>query len=250
MAAELTDRVFVVTGAASGIGRAIATRCVAAGAKVMFADIDGDGALAAAASSGGGGHAAAIACDVRDRAQIEAMIGAAVERFGRLDGVAANAGGSGGRTRMLLEVEEQEWRDIVDLNLTATFLTLQAGARVLVQQGDGGVLLATGSSTGIRAMTGRYAYMASKAGIHHLVRALALEMAEHAIRVNAIVPGVTDTPAIYRYPGHAERSKAAVPLGSLVPPDEIGGLAVFLFGDDARHMTGAVLTHDAGRTIA
>ncbi|MEK9660797.1 MAG: SDR family oxidoreductase [Alphaproteobacteria bacterium] len=247
---RLRNKVIVVTGAASGIGRAIGTRCVAEGARVLFTDRDATGAAAAAAESGGGANAASLVCDVHDRAQVDAAIDAAVARWGRLDGVAANAGGSGGKSRNLIDVPEDEWLDIVDLNLSGTFRTLQAAARVMVAQGEGGAMMATGSSTGIRPMVGRYAYLSSKAAVHQLVRALALELGEHRIRVNALVPGVTDTPAIHRYPGHAERSAAAAPLGVLIEPDELGALGAYLLSDEARSMTGSVVTLDAGRCVA
>jgi NAD(P)-dependent dehydrogenase (short-subunit alcohol dehydrogenase family) len=203
---RLRDKVIVVTGAASGIGRAIGTRCVAEGARVLFTDRDEAGAAQAARDADGGERAAALVCDVHDRAQVDAAIAHAVDRWGRLDGVAANAGGSGGKSRNLIDVSEEEWLEILDLNLSGTFRTLQAAARVLIAQGEGGAMMATGSSTGIRPMVGRYAYLSAKAAIHQLVRALALELGAHRIRVNALVPGVTDTPAIHRYPGHAERS--------------------------------------------
>jgi len=247
---RLQDKVIVVTGAASGIGRAIATRCVAEGVRVLFTDKDGAGAAQAAEQAGSADNAAALACDVHERAQVEAAIAHAVERWDRLDGVAANAGGSGGKSRKLIEVAEEEWLDILDLNLSGTFRTLQAAARVMIEQGTGGALMATGSSTGIRPLVGRYAYMAAKAGIHQLVRALALELGEHRIRVNALVPGVTDTPAVHRYPGYPERAAAAVPLGELIPPDELGALGAYLLSDETRHMTGSIVTLDAGRTVA
>jgi NAD(P)-dependent dehydrogenase (short-subunit alcohol dehydrogenase family) len=250
MSARLENKVIVVTGAASGIGRAIATRCVAEGACVLFTDVDEAGSAGAAAASGGGDRVASLVCDVHQRSQVKAAIAAAVERWGRLDGVAANAGGSGGRNRNLIDVPEEEWLDILDLNLSGTFRTLQAAARAMIAQGTGGAMLATGSSTGIRPMVGRYAYLSAKAGVHQLVRALALELGEHRIRVNALVPGVTDTPAIHRYPGHAERSAAAAPLGALIPPDDLGALGAYLLSDEARYMTGSVVTLDAGRTVA
>ena len=158
--------------------------------------------------------------------------------------------GSGGRNRNLIDVPEDEWLDILDLNLSGTFRTLQAAARVMIAQGTGGALMATGSSTGIRPMIGRYAYLSAKAGVHQLVRALALELGPHGIRVNSLVPGVTDTPAVRRYPGHAERSAAASPLGALIPPDDLGALGAYLLSDEARHMTGSIVTLDAGRTVA
>jgi len=247
---RLRDKVIVVTGAASGIGRAIGTRCVAEGSYVLFTDRDAAGAAQAAAQSGGGDRAASLVCDVHDRAQVDTAIAAAVDRWGRLDGVAANAGGSGGRNRNLIDVPEDEWLDILDLNLSGTFRTLQAAARVMIVQGTGGALMATGSSTGIRPMIGRYAYLSAKAGVHQLVRALALELGPHGIRVNSLVPGVTDTPAVRRYPGHAERSAAASPLNALIPPEDLGALGAYLLSDEARHMTGSIVTLDAGRTVA
>jgi NAD(P)-dependent dehydrogenase (short-subunit alcohol dehydrogenase family) len=250
MSERLDRKVIVVTGAASGIGRAIATRCVGEGARVLFTDRDERGAADAAEASHGGDRAASRCCDVHDRAQVEAAIAEAMSRWGRLDGVVANAGGSGGKSRNLIYVPEEEWLEILDLNLSGTFRTPQAAARVMIDQGNGGALVATGSSTGIRPLVGRYAYMAAKAGVHQLVRALALELGVHRIRVNALVPGVTDTPAVHRYPGYPERAAAAVPLGELIPPDELGALGAYLLSDETRHMTGSIVTLDAGRTVA
>lgn len=246
---RLQGKVVVVTGAASGIGRAVAERCIREGASVLFTDRNADGAHAAVDGSGGGDRAIAQACDVTDSGQVQAAIGAAVARFGRLDGVVANAGGLVGPLTKLVDVDEADWLKDVDLNLSGTFRTLQAGARALIAQGQGGALVATGSSTAIRPFSGQMAYMAAKAGVHQLVRAMALELGEHRVRVNAMVPGVTDTPTVRAVPGYAEQVEKIVPLGALIEPEEIGGLAAFLLSDETRHMTGSIVTLDSGRTV-
>lgn len=149
----------------------------------------------------------------------------------------------------LAESDLDAWKQIVETNLTGTFITLRAAARILIDQGEGGSLIATGSSTAIRPATvAPLAYMASKAGVHQLMRALTLEMAEHNIRVNTLVPGGTATPLVLAIPNYAERAFATVPMKALVEPDELGAIVAFALSDQAPHMTGTLLKVDAGRT--
>lgn len=246
---RLLDKVILVTGAASGIGKAIADRCVEEGARVVYTDLDGEAAKQAALQSKGGDRVDAIACNVRQRDQVEAAFAHVIDRFGCLDGVAANAGGGVDLASKLLDIDEDQWQAGIDLNLSGAFRTLQVGARILMEQGRGGALVATGSSTAIRPLPGQYAYMAAKAGVHQLVRALALELGEHKIRINALVPGVTDTPAVQAFGSYAQRVAEMVPLRSLIPPEEIGGLGSYMLSDETRHMTGSIVTIDAGRTV-
>jgi NAD(P)-dependent dehydrogenase (short-subunit alcohol dehydrogenase family) len=185
---------------------------------------------------------------VRDQGSIDRALEAVVARFGRLDSVVANAGVSQTKAPFI-ELALSEWHRMLEVNLTGTFLTLQAGARVLVRQGEGGCLVATGSSTVFRPHGGReIGYVAAKGAIHTMIRALAFELAPERIRVNAIAPGMTDTPMARVSPGHIEAGLKLVPMGELIPPRELGALAAFIVSDDASHMSGSIVQLDAART--
>ena len=131
------------------------------------------------------------------------------------------------------------------MNLTGAARTL---VYTLAHLADGGSLVVNGSSMAIRPREQRLAYVAAKAGLHAMAKALALELAERRIRVNVLAPGLTDTPMVRRIPGHVEGGLTGVPLGELVAPDDVAELAVFLLADTARHITGATFSVDAGRT--
>ncbi|MPZ24727.1 MAG: SDR family oxidoreductase, partial [Dehalococcoidia bacterium] len=145
-------------------------------------------------------------------------------------------------------VSREDWNAVLDTNLNGVFFTLQAGARRLLKQGEGGSLIATGSSTVFRPGIERIAYVAAKGAVHTMIRALALELGPHNIRINAIAPGVTDTPLPRSVPGYINEALKIIPLGELVEPEEIGALAAFMLSNDARHMTGGIVQLDAGRT--
>ena len=246
---RLEGKVVVITGAESGIGRAMAEHCAAAGAKVMIAALDGDaGQRVADGIRRCGGAASAAQTDVRDPAQIERSLDAAASEFGALDGVIANAGVASPATPFV-DLDTATWTRALETNLTGTFLTLQAGARRLIAAERGGALIATGSSTVFRPHTGRHlAYVAAKGGVHAMIRALAMELAPHRVRVNGIAPGLSDTPGVHAVPGYAEEGLQIVPMGELVPPAELGALAAHMLSDDALHMTGSIVRLDAGRT--
>jgi len=134
----------------------------------------------------------------------------------------------------------------LDVNLTGAISTIVASLPHVV---DGGSLLVNGSSMAIRPREERLAYIAAKAGLHAAARALALEVAPRQIRVNVIAPGLTDTPMVRRIPGHIESGLPSVPLGELVPAQEVAAMAIYLLSDAAKHLTGAVVSVDGGRTV-
>jgi len=248
----LTGKVIVVTGAGSGIGRAIAEHCLRAGAQVVLGDIDlgrVETVRKAMAGEGLAEQAIAVAADITDPVQVAALMDAGASRFGRLDGVVANAGLFGARCPMLT-VSPEAWNGSLSINLSGAFYTLQAAARVLVAQGQGGSLVATGSSQGVRGPSGNIAYTVAKAGVHALVKAMAIELAPERVRVNAIVPGLTITPTTSAQPGYLEQVAPRLPLGSAVQPEELAALAGFLLGDAAPHMTGSLIPLDSGVTAA
>jgi NAD(P)-dependent dehydrogenase (short-subunit alcohol dehydrogenase family) len=248
MEQRLAGKVIIVTGAESGIGRAITLRCAAEGAKVTATGLVEDGLKETARLAGSKAIVLPLATDVRDPDQVEAAVKRTVSEFGRLDAAVANAGGSWAPMAPLIDIDLEGWKKTIDINLTGVFITLRAAARVLVAQGQGGSLLATGSSTAIRPMPYMYAYMASKAGVHQFMRALAVDLAPYRIRVNTIVPGGTATPPVLAQKDYAERNFPTVPMKELVQPEEIAAIVAFALSNEAPHMTGTLLKVDSGRT--
>jgi 3-oxoacyl-[acyl-carrier protein] reductase len=242
----LGGRVVLITGAASGIGRATALLAAQEGAAIGAIDVDAAGLQSVvAAARRDGGHIAGRVTDVSDVADLTTSIGSLVEELGTLDGVFANAG--------ILPppvpshaIDWIEWRRVLDVNLTGAISTIVGS---LPYVADGGSLLVNGSSMALRPREERLAYVAAKAGLHAAARALALEVAPRHIRVNVIAPGLTDTPMVRRIPGHIESGLSSVPLGELVPSQEIAALAIHLLSDAAKHVTGAVVSVDGGLSV-
>lgn len=245
---RIDGKVVIVTGAESGIGRAIAESCAREGASLVLAGLSRQG-LEETGQEIGADRALVVPVDICDRPAVAKMIADALAHFGRLDAVVANAGIALPK-RPVLETPDEDWDRTISVNLTGTYNTVLAAARALVAQGAGGSILATGSSTALRGMAGLTPYVAAKAGVHGLLRQLALELAPHRIRVNTLVPGTTATPLALSLPGHLEAAAQALPLGSVVTPEELGRYVAFALSDAMPHMTGALLCVDSGRTIA
>lgn len=242
------SKVAIVTGAARGIGRAIAGRMAGAGWDVLVADLDREAAEdAATAIERSGGTARAHAVDVTDRAAAEAMVGAAAAAFGRLDVMVSNAGIMD--RAPFLEMTEAFWHHVLDTNLTGAFLCGQAAARQMIAQGTGGRIVNVSSNSGLFGGRGRAAYGASKAGIINLTQTMAIELAEHDILVNAVAPGPTKTSD--SQPEEPWPSvRARMPLARWGRPEEIAEVALFLASDACSFTTGHVWCADGGFTIA
>jgi NAD(P)-dependent dehydrogenase (short-subunit alcohol dehydrogenase family) len=230
----------LVTGAAKGIGRATAERLIADGARVASVDLVPDA------------PGLSIVADVSDEAAVEEAFARARAELGGLDAVVANAAiqlvGSDDRADRL---DTDVWRRIVDVNLTGVFLTAKHGARALLDNG-GGAIVCTGSPAGHYGIAaGMDAYSASKAGVFGLVRVMAIDYAAEGIRVNAVFPGVTETPMNRWWMDDAEQRaalEASIPLGRAARPEEIAAVIAFLASDEASYVTGAAWTVDGGLT--
>jgi NAD(P)-dependent dehydrogenase (short-subunit alcohol dehydrogenase family) len=240
----------LVTGAAGGIGLATAQRLAAEGARVALVDIDGDALEQAAAAAGG--DTLALHADVRDEDGLRAAVERAIARWGGLDVVVANA------AIQLVDEDDRAdrldrdvWQATVDVNLTGAFLTAKHGVRALLAAG-GGAVVCVGSPAGAYGIArGLQAYAASKSGMVGLVRAMAADYAGDGIRVNAVFPGITETPMNRWWTGDPDtraRVLAPVPLGRAARAEEIAAVIAFLASEDASYVTGAVWTVDGGLT--
>lgn len=251
---SLDGKVTIVTGAASGIGRAAAERFAQLGARVLVADLDVEGAEAAAREiADGGGDASAITVDVTSAHDAEAMVQAARERYGRLDVLHANAG-LATPPRPAEATDEADFDRIMAVNVRGVWLCARAAAPAMREAG-GGSIVVTASIMGVRARPGFCAYAPSKAAAIHLARTLALELAPDGIRVNCVAPVATETPMLTEFVGDQpldagrEAFVAGIPLGRLARPGDVAAAAAFLASDAAEFITGAVVPVDGGRGI-
>jgi NAD(P)-dependent dehydrogenase (short-subunit alcohol dehydrogenase family) len=246
----LAGKAILVTGAASGIGRATAEALAGMGAKVLASDIDADkGAAAAAALSDGGADVAFVASDVADEAATTAMVAAAVKRFGRLDG-AANCAGVGAGHAETHAYPVDLWDRIVGINLRGTWLSMRAQLPAILDHGDGGAIVNVASTLGLRGSPNASPYSASKHGVIGLTRTAAIEYAQRGIRVNAVCPGAIDTPMMdetfARFPGFREMLTGFVPMNRLGAPGEVAAAIVWLLSGAASFITGEALTVEGG----
>jgi NAD(P)-dependent dehydrogenase (short-subunit alcohol dehydrogenase family) len=246
----LDGKVAFITGAGSGIGRAVAERLARDGADVCISDIDLDGANGTAELVRATGRKAhVVKANVASQRQVNEAVAACIEALGRLDLAVANAGI--GRAGTLLDFPLKEWQDQIDVNLTGVFLTVQAAARKMVEQGNGGRIVCTASLAAEITGPMSWGYSITKAGVRMAVRGWGQELGAHGITVNAIGPGVIETPladVLAGQEGSATRAflEKLTPLGRVGKPSDIAGLVSFLCGPDAGFMTGSYLIMDGG----
>ncbi len=251
---RLIDRVAVITGGASGMGRATVHRFLAEGAQVVVADFNaetGAETLAEAEVAGHGDAVRFVKTDVADEGDIAAMIKCAVDEFGGLDIVFNNAG-VGGAVGPLTDTTVESWDYTMDVLAKGVFLGMKHAARVLIDQGRGGSIINTASIAGLSGDAGPMIYSAAKAAVISLTKAGAVELAEHKIRVNAICPGFIATPlaAGDRLEQTRERFAGSQPWPEYGDGEHIAGAALFLATDDARFVTGEHIVVDGGLTAA
>jgi meso-butanediol dehydrogenase/(S,S)-butanediol dehydrogenase/diacetyl reductase len=246
----LEGKVAFITGAGSGIGRGTAERLSREGADICIADFDVPGAEETASIVREfGREALVVKTNVASKPQVVAAVEQCAERFGRLDVAVANAGIARGAP--VLDMDLKDWQDQVDVNLTGVFLTVQACANEMVRRGNGGRIVCISSLAAENTGAGMWSYSATKAGVRMMVRGWAQELGPHGITVNAIGPGVIDTPLAHGLAGDEggpirTSLEERTPAGRVGRPSDIGGLIAFLAGPDGEFMTGAYLLMDGG----
>jgi NAD(P)-dependent dehydrogenase (short-subunit alcohol dehydrogenase family) len=249
MPGTLNGKVALVTGGASGIGRATALTFAREGAKLIIADVDVDGGQQTVHMiKEYGGDTTFVQVDVTQASDVEAMIATAVETYGRLD-CAHNNAGVGGDGMTITDCTEEDWHRIISINLTGVWLCMKYEIPEMLKHGSGAIVN-TASIMGLVATGTSPAYMASKHGVVGLTKSAALAYAQSGIRVNAVCPGFIRTPMVEGSPRYNEEREAELigrhPIGRLGQPDEVAETVVWLCSDAASFVTGHTMTVDGG----
>ena len=245
---SLKGKITLVTGAAQGIGFACAKRFCDDGAVVVLADINtGQGEISARALRDGGGKAEFIPCDVGDKTQVDALVGATVSKHGRLDVMISNAAILHAAT--ILDLEEDDFDRVIRVNLKGFFLAGQAAAKQMAEQGSG-VIINMSSIQAVITNPNLLSYAVCKGGVKQMTVAMALALADKGVRVNAIGPGSIATGMVEQLisdPAVRHNMMSRTPMGRLGKPEEIASVAAFLASDDAAYITGETINVDGGR---
>ena len=239
----------VVTGGSRGLGRAICLELARGGAGVAFCYAGNEAAARETARDieALGARALAVRCDVSDAAQVDALVKAAVEAFGRIDILVSNAGIT--RDNLLMRMSEADFDAVINANLKGTFLCMKAVSRLMLKQRYGRIVNLS-SVVGLRGNAGQVNYAASKAGVIGMTKSLAKELASRGVTVNAVAPGFMETDMTAALP-EATRAAAqgSIPMNRLGAPEDVAKAVAFLAGDDAAYITGQVLAVDGGMAM-
>jgi 3-oxoacyl-[acyl-carrier protein] reductase len=245
---RLEDKIVVITGGGSGIGRETAKVLAKEGAKVVVADINMKGCEETVGEiRDSGGEAFAVQLDVSDRRQSRRMIADTVERYGRVDVLINNAGIT--QDALISKMTQEQWDTVLSVNLTGPFNCAQAVVDVMIEQG-GGAIVNAASVVGLYGNVGQANYAATKAGLVGMTKALAKELGRKGIRVNAVAPGFIVSPMTAEVPEKVlQIMRDKTPLRALGEPRDVANAYLFLASDEARYITGAVLSVDGGLVV-
>lgn len=251
MTGKFLDKVVLVTGAASGIGKATALAFAREGARLVLADLDGErGEATAVQARALGAEALFVRTDISSGQEVERLVESALATYGRLDCAHNNAGIEGTRIPSA-DLDEKDFQKIIDINLKGTWLCMKHELKAMLANG-GGSIVNTASVAGCVGLAGLSAYTASKHGIVGLTRAASLEYAKKNIRINAICPGPIKTPMVENVVKASPQLEATIlalePVGRLGEPEEVASAVLFLSSDDASFMTGHAMVVDGGWT--
>ena len=246
---QFDDHVVVVTGAGQGIGAACAQLLAASGAAVALWDVDAQrGRAQADALAQRGLRAQFMPCNVANKAEVDAAVSATLNAFGRIDGLVNNAGIF--RAADFLDIQEADWDAVIEVNLKGAFLVGQAVARAMSGSG-GGAIVNMSSVNSVMAIPSIASYNASKGGINQLTRVMALALAEHGVRVNAVGPGTIATELAQKAVLGSEEARLRImsrtPLKRLGTPEEVAAVCAFLLSSASSYMTGQIVYVDGGR---
>ncbi|MXP48273.1 SDR family oxidoreductase [Altererythrobacter luteolus] len=246
------ERVALVTGASSGIGRATARAFVRAGYAVALVDRDADqGKTACAELQADGGDCTFVICDVADESQVAAMVKKVITHFGRIDAAFNNAGIEG-ETAETDQTTTENWDRVMNVNLRGLWFCMREELYFMLKENEGGTIVNCASVAGLVGIPGIPAYVASKHGVVGLTKAAALEYAERNVRINAVCPGAIETPMLQRFmsstEGGREQMVATEPMGRIGTPGEIADAVVWLCSSGASFMTGQAVAVDGGWT--